>query len=162
MPIRGLFGPAPVTLSSFGASGRSDVIQVVVGKGEVKLRIMGEASFDTGKADLRADIKPILARVAAVLNNTPGEIVIAGHTDNTPLVGGHYRSNLGLSMARAAAVAEYLIAMAGVKPERITTMGSGEYKPIAPNTTEDDRRRNRRVELALKPVPAVGYPRTGN
>jgi chemotaxis protein MotB len=134
---------------------KDKAIQVVAGNGEVKMRIMGEASFDTGKADLRADIKPILARVASILNNHPGDIMVAGHTDNVPLVGGPYRSNLGLSMARSAAVAEYLIAMAGVKPERITTQGSGEYKPLASNSTEEGRRRNRRVEIIFKPSPAI-------
>ena len=135
---------------------KADAIEVKFGAGEVKVRIMGEASFDTGKADLRADIKPILARVATVLNNTTGDIVIAGHTDNVPLIGGLYRSNLGLSMARSAADAEFLIAMAGVKPERITTSGSGEYRPIATNTTEEGRRRNRRVEIVLKPASSKG------
>jgi len=136
-----------------GPHEKAGAIQVEAGPGEVRIRIMGEASFDTGRADLRADILPVLARVAGVLNNTPGDIVVSGHTDNVPMIGGVYRSNLGLSMARSAAVADYLIAMAGIKPERIATMGFGEYRPIAANTSEQGRRRNRRVEITLKPAP---------
>jgi chemotaxis protein MotB len=146
-------GQAPDRSSSAPAE-KDRAIQIESGDGEVRVRLMGEATFDTGKADLKAEFKPILARVAAILAHSPGDIVVAGHTDNVPLLGGPFRSNLGLSMARSAAVADYLITVAGVKPERINTMGSGEYKPIAANDTEEGRRRNRRVEIILKPSPS--------
>jgi chemotaxis protein MotB len=143
------------------AKDRGEIIKVEAISGEVRLRIMGEASFDTGKAELKAEIIPLLARVAAVLNNHAGDIVVAGHTDNVPLLGGPYRSNLGLSMARSAAVADYFITIAGLKAERVATMGFGEYRPAVSNSTEEGRRRNRRVEVILKPAASPGQDLAG-
>ena len=69
---------------------------------------MGEATFDSGQAELRKEFVPLPLKIGEILAKTRGEIIIAGHTDNVPLIGGRFRSNLGLSMARAGSVAEYL------------------------------------------------------
>ena len=92
---------------------------------------------------------PLLDKIASVLMKTPGEIVVAGHTDNVPLNGGRFRDNLGLSIARAASVAEYLMNRHKVTPSRIATMGFGEFRPLETNQTPEGRRKNRRVEIIL-------------
>ena len=116
---------------------------------QVTIRMMGEATFDTGKADLRSNFVPMLLKIGAVLAKTRGEIIIAGHTDNVPLIGGPFRSNLGLSMARAGAVAEFLLRAGGIDPKRLSAMGFGEYRPLTTNDTARGRQKNRRVEIIL-------------
>ncbi len=130
-----------------------DLIGVEVGESEVTIRMMGETAFESGKADVRDEMRPILKKVAAVLNEQKGEVTVVGHTDNVPIVGGIHKSNLGLSMARAASVADYLLNRCGLAPQRVSTMGFGEHRPIETNSTTEGRQRNRRVEIKLKSTP---------
>lgn len=124
-------------------------VEVESTENQVTIRMMGEATFDTGKADLRSNFIPLLQNIGAVLAKTRGEIIVAGHTDNVPLVGGPFGSNLGLSMARAGAVAEFLLRSRAIDPQRLSTMGFGEYRPLASNDTAAGRQKNRRVEIVL-------------
>lgn len=127
-----------------------DLIQVEVGENQLTIRLMGETAFNSGKAVIREEMKPLLKKIATSLEGIKGEIVISGHTDNLPIKGGNYKSNLVLSMSRAASVAESLLDQAFIDPQRISTMGYGEYRPIAPNDTREGRKKNRRVEIVIK------------
>lgn len=124
-------------------------VEVEANENQVTIRMMGEATFDTGKADLRSNFRPLLQEIAHVLAKTRGEIIVAGHTDNVPLAGGPFGSNLGLSMARAGAVAEFLLRSSSIDPQRLSTMGFGEYRPLASNDTVGGRQKNRRVEIIV-------------
>jgi chemotaxis protein MotB len=124
-------------------------VEIEVDEKEVTIRMMGETTFDTGRADLRKEFVPLLLRIGEVLAKTRGEIIIAGHTDNVPLIGGQFRSNLGLSMARAGSVAEFLLKSTSIDPKKLSTMGFGQYRPLASNDTADGRRKNRRVEIIV-------------
>ena len=127
-----------------------DLIQVEVGEKEVTIRLMGETAFDSGKADIKAQMVPLLLKIGSVLADGKGEVIIAGHTDNVPVHGGPYGSNLKLSIARAATVAEFLLAKSAIPASRVSTMGFGKYRPIATNDTDEGRKRNRRVEIILQ------------
>jgi chemotaxis protein MotB len=124
-------------------------IELHANENEVTIRMMGEATFDTGQAKLRKEFLPLLRKIGEVLGKTKGEIIIAGHTDNVPLIGGQFRSNLGLSMARAGSVAEYLLKSTSIDPKKISTMGFGEYRPLDSNDTAQGRTKNRRVEIIV-------------
>ena len=124
-------------------------VDVSVEEDQVTIRMLGEATFDTGQAQLKKDFMPLLLKIGEVLSKTEGEIIIAGHTDNVPVSGGPYKSNLGLSMARAGSVAEYLLKSTAIKPQRLSTMGFGEYRPLASNDTAEGRQKNRRVEIIV-------------
>ena len=126
-----------------------DSIEVEVEEDEITIRMMGEATFGTGRAELRKEFVPLLLTIGKALSKTRGEIIIAGHTDNVPLRGGPFRSNLGLSMARAGSVAEYLLKSTSIDPKRLSTMGFGEYRPFDTNDTEQGRQKNRRVEIIV-------------
>ena len=130
-----------------------DQVSVDAEENEVIIRLMGESTFDSGKAEIRSRLKPLLQKVAQVLRTSEGDIVIAGHTDNVPVLGGPYQTNLRLSAARASAVAEYFINYANIDPKRISTMGFGEYRPIESNDTPAGRQKNRRVEIILGTIP---------
>jgi len=92
---------------------------------------------------------PLLEKIGILLKETKGDIVVAGHTDNVPMQGIRFKSNLELSIARAASVARFLLHQSSIEPARIATMGFGEFRPIESNDTKEGRRRNRRVEIIL-------------
>ena len=133
-----------------------DLIDINVGEDQIAISLMGESTFDSGQARIKPQMKPLLTKIAAALGDTDGEVIIAGHTDNVPLKGGRYRSNLGLSIARAASVAEYMLGQGKIEADRIATMGFGEYRPVESNRTARGRQKNRRVEIIVGffPMPA--------
>ncbi len=112
---------------------------------QLKLNIPSDISFDTGRADIKPNLRPILDQFASGLSSQPNtEVRIIGHTDNT----GSDAVNNPLSVQRAQAAKQYLAAR-GVDPNRIAIAGRGEHEPIADNSTEAGRARNRRVEIYL-------------
>lgn len=112
---------------------------------QLKLNIPSDISFDTGRADIKPNLRPILDQFASGLSGQPNtEIRIIGHTDNT----GSDAVNDPLSVQRASAARDYLAAR-GVDPSRIMVAGRGEREPIADNSSDAGRARNRRVEIYL-------------
>lgn len=100
-------------------------------------------NFDTDKASIRPDGKPVVDQIAALLSNNPAlKLSIEGHTDTT----GDAKRNKELSTQRAQAVAAMLKG-AGINQARLSATGHGADKPLAPNTDEAGRAKNRRVEL---------------
>jgi len=103
--------------------------------------------FDTGKATIRPDSEKVLATIGELLKaNAALKLEIQGHTDNV----GAKAANQTLSQQRADAVRQYLITKFGIAAARLTAAGFGDTKPVGPNTTEDGRAQNRRVELVKK------------
>ncbi|NNF99244.1 MAG: OmpA family protein [Desulfobacteraceae bacterium] len=137
-----------------------DQIEVDANTEEVVIRLMGESTFDSGKAEIRQNLKPLLMKIGKLLSDNDGDIVIAGHTDDVPIRRGPYTSNLKLSIARAAEVAEFLLANSKINPAQLSTMGFGEYRPIESNKTVIGRQKNRRVEIIVGSVPRIRSPQT--
>jgi OOP family OmpA-OmpF porin len=102
-------------------------------------------NFATGKADITPDSAKTLEQIAQLLKNKPDwKLRVEGHTDNV----GKAKANLDLSKKRAEAVKGYLVKKLGVEAARLTSEGYGDTRPLAPNTDEDGRAKNRRVELS--------------
>jgi len=103
-------------------------------------------NFDFGKATIRPDSQGVVDQVAQMLSANPAlKLSVEGHTDNV----GAPASNKTLSESRAKAVVAALVAK-GIGAARLTPVGWGQDKPVAPNTTEEGRAKNRRVELVKK------------
>jgi outer membrane protein OmpA-like peptidoglycan-associated protein len=103
--------------------------------------------FDTGKATIKRESAKELALVIEVLKaDDTLKVEVQGHTDNV----GAKAANLALSQQRADAVRDYLIKTGGISAARLTAVGFGDTKPVAPNTTEEGKASNRRVELVKK------------
>ncbi|HET6343598.1 MAG TPA: OmpA family protein, partial [Myxococcota bacterium] len=102
--------------------------------------------FAVGKDVILSKSFPILQALANILKDHPGikRLSVDGHTDNK----GNPAKNLNLSQRRADSVMAFLI-KAGVAPDRLEAHGYGDTKPVAPNTTEKDRAKNRRVEFKI-------------
>ena len=110
---------------------------------QLKLEVPSDISFDVGRADIKPNFAPILDRFAQTLNeNRTTKVRIVGHTDST----GSDAINDPLSVNRASSTRNYL-ASRGVDPGRIAIDGRGSRAPIADNSTEAGRARNRRVEI---------------
>jgi outer membrane protein OmpA-like peptidoglycan-associated protein len=119
---------------------------------EIAIALAADVLFDFDQAELRADARPSLDKVAAVLRSYPqGPVRIDGHTDSV----GAEAYNQALSEKRAAAVKAWLVA-AGIAADRLSTRGLGESRPVAANTAADGsddpagRQKNRRVEITLR------------
>ena len=133
--------------------GMENQVEIDVNGNQTIIRLQGGATFDSGQADIKAQLIPVLEEIGLRLKGNDGDIIIAGHTDNVPIHGGPFETNLKLSIARAAEVAEFMINRVGIAPERISTMGFGEYRPAYSNDTEEGREKNRRVEIILTAMP---------
>ncbi len=100
-------------------------------------------NFDFNKATLRPDAEPALNQLLSLLKEEPKLVVeIGGHTDNV----GKPDYNLKLSDERAAAVKQWLVAH-GIAASRLTSHGYGDTQPLVPNTSDENRFKNRRVEV---------------
>ena len=108
--------------------------------------IKGDGFFEPGSAEISDRVRPLLARIDAALQATPGQILITGHTDNQPIRSLRYPSNWHLSQDRATAVKALLTS---VKPERMRAEGRADAEPVESNATPAGRARNRRVEITL-------------
>lgn len=116
----------------------------------ITLNMPGSVTFATDSADLKPAFFDVLSSVALVLDEYEKTVVeVAGHTDST----GSDAYNQALSERRADAVARYLQTQ-DVSSQRIITLGMGERRPVADNSTAEGRQANRRVEITLVPVTA--------
>lgn len=128
----------------------SDQIDVSFTSQYVMLTMKGSILFASGQAALNDDCKPVLDRVATILERyAKGEIEINGHTDNVPINNAKYPSNEELSSARALSVFYYFAETSSLNPAMMKHSGFGERMPIADNSTEAGRARNRRVEIRI-------------
>ncbi|MCP5242279.1 OmpA family protein [Nitrosomonas sp.] len=121
----------------------------------LKLDIPSDITFDTGRAQIKPNMKPILDSFAASLMQNPSaQVTIIGHTDSS----GSDAINNPLSVNRAASTRDYLV-QRGVPYHRIQIDGRGEYEPIASNDTPAGRAMNRRVEVFVyEPAPQQAPP----
>jgi outer membrane protein OmpA-like peptidoglycan-associated protein len=103
--------------------------------------------FDVDKAEVKPESRPALAEIAALLKqNTTLELIVVGHTDKN----GTLEYNLDLSLRRATAVVAALASRFGVDRKRLDPRGVGFLAPVAPNSSESDRAKNRRVQLLAR------------
>lgn len=118
---------------------------------QLKLEVPSDVSFDVGRADIKPNFRPILDKFAQGLASNPAATVrIVGHTDNS----GTDAINNPLSVNRASSVRDYLVGH-GVGTQRIAVDGRGSHEPIADNSTDAGRAKNRRVEIFVAEQAAV-------
>jgi len=114
---------------------------------EVKVELPADVLFDFDKADVRPDAAQALGRLATVIRGYPtGRVAIEGHTDAK----GNDAYNQKLSERRAESVKSWLVEREKIAADRITTRGAGKSRPVADNSTEAGRQKNRRVEVVIQ------------
>lgn len=122
---------------------RTDGLKIVV-------HIMENASFESGLAEVRPQFMPVLTKIAMLIDNNSGQVIISGHTDNIPIHNDEFRSNWELSTSRAVSVTHVILQEAGIEPQRITVSGHADTKPLASNDTASGRAQNRRVDISIE------------
>ncbi len=114
----------------------------------IVVRVEERGAFGVGKVELNEKFAKVLDRIAPLLERIGGTIAVAGHTDDRPVHSRRFRSNWDVSAARAASVVHRLVAD-GLSPQRLVAQGYADSRPLAPNDSEENRARNRRVELVI-------------
>ncbi len=116
----------------------------------ITVRIREQGSFPSGSATLNTNFLPTMQRIRDALIEIPGTVSIEGHTDNTPLRGGRYESNWGLSAERALSVTHELLRGGMLSDDRMMVVGFADTRPFTFNDTVEGRASNRRVEIVIR------------
>lgn len=145
------------TLEQF-ASNISEYVQEKGLQSEVRVRLeerglaislVGSVMFDLGRAEIRSEGLQIIDKVADYLANTKNYVSVEGSTDDLPVNTYMYPTNWELSVHRAVNVVRYLVEKRGLSPARFIASGYGEFRPLYPNDSEQNRAKNRRVDIVI-------------
>lgn len=128
------------------SEGKVDIAQ---DRHRIIIRIEEKGSFPSGSAELTWEFEGLLLDMAEVLADIPGKLTVEGHTDNVPIRTDRFASNWNLSAARAAAVANVLLAAGDIDPQRLSVKGLADTRPRVPNDNPANRAKNRRVEIII-------------
>ncbi len=129
---------------------------------EIVITFPDEVGFRTGSDQITDAFFASLNRLSDVVKKIDGQIIVAGHTDNTPLNStGWFRDNWALSAARAAAVVRHFSTVNNISGKRLEAHGYGDTRPVDSNFTLAGRDRNRRVEIILRKSGDGSSPNEG-
>ena len=128
----------------------------------LRVQMVDEILFDSGEATLKPAGVAVLGKIGAVLAKAGDRrIEVQGHTDNVPISGAlakRFATNWELSSARATGVVRFLQEQARIDPARLSAAGYSEFHPRGPNDSDANKRRNRRIEILLLPLPPAEAP----
>lgn len=126
-------------------------LTVAVERGRIVLKLPQDILFESGKAEVGEKGRETLAKIADGLARFEDRrFQVEGHTDNVPIKSARYPSNWELSSARSLAVV-HLLVDSGVPARNLSAAGYGEFQPRAANDTDENKKRNRRIEIVMLP-----------
>lgn len=129
-----------------------DEVNVRVLKGVVYISLADNMLFKSGSYQVNDRAMTTLGKIAKIIKDySDYDILVEGNTDPVPIKRTNIRNNWDLSTLRASSIVQVLQNEFGVEPSRMTAAGRGEYNPIADNSTEYGRQRNRRTEIIITP-----------
>lgn len=127
-------------------------VDVKVLKGVVYISLADNMLFNTGSYDVNSRAMETLSKIAKIIKDYDDyDVLVEGNTDNVPISRTNIRNNWDLSALRASSIVQVLQNDFGVNPSRLTAAGRGEYNPLADNSTELGRQRNRRTQIIVTP-----------
>ena len=127
-------------------------VDVQVLKGVVYISLADNMLYKSGSYEINDRAEETLSKIAKIIMDYKDyDVLIEGNTDNVPISRENIRNNWDLSCLRASSVVQYLQTKYGVDPKRLTAGGRGEYNPIATNSTEVGKQRNRRTQIIITP-----------
>jgi chemotaxis protein MotB len=127
----------------------SDLVSTNVDLRGLVITLNNAIVFNSGSADIKPEYESSLIKIADIIRLVNNHIRVEGHTDNRPINTSTYPSNWELSTARAAGVVRLFIEKGKIAPERVVAVGYGEYKPVADNSTEEGKEKNRRIDIIV-------------
>jgi chemotaxis protein MotB len=139
------------SLSQYPVSG----VSLIADEHGLTIRLAASPFFASGQADINPAEKPALDLIVAPLVKLPNPLRIEGFTDSIPISNNRFADNWDLSAARAANVLRYIVDHCALPASRLSLAGYGPYHPVAGNDTEQERARNRRVDIV---IPALSRP----
>ena len=146
---------------AFGDLIKSDQMTVRGNELWVEIELNSSLLFGSGDAMPSDQAFAIIEKVGKILKPFANPVHVEGFTDNLPIRTAQYPTNWELSAARAASIVR-LLAMEGVNPARMASVGYGEYQPVASNDSAEGRARNRRVVLVISRNLEVRRSLTGS
>lgn len=133
---------------------KQGVAEITSDEDWININLRSGLLFPVGSDELNVNATPLLEEVVGHLNSNTQLIMVHGHTDNIPINTPRFPSNWELSSARAVAVVRNLQRLS-VNPPRMSVKGHGEYQPVAPNDTAENRAKNRRVVISISRKQSV-------
>ncbi|WP_233531644.1 OmpA family protein [Paenibacillus alkalitolerans] len=131
-------------------NGLTNQLETRLDNQQLKITISDNTLFASGSAALKPESRELAVSISKLLEQyTNYEVVVAGHTDNVPINTSQFPSNFHLSTERALNLLAVILENKNVGPERFSSVGYGEYKPVATNDTAEGRSKNRRVEVSI-------------
>ena len=127
-------------------------VDVQVLKGVVYISLADTMLYKSGSYEINDRAAETLSKIAKIIMDYKDyDVLVEGNTDNVPISRENIRNNWDLSCLRASSVVQYLQNNYGVDPKRLTAGGRGEYNPLATNSTEVGKQRNRRTQIIITP-----------
>lgn len=127
-------------------------VDIKVLKGVVYISLADNMLFKSGSYQINERAMETLSKIAKIIKDYRDyDVLVEGNTDNVPISRTNIRNNWDLSALRASSVVQVLQTKFGVSPSRLSAAGRGEYNPIADNSTDTGRQRNRRTEIIITP-----------
>ena len=127
-------------------------VDIKVLKGVVYISLADNMLFKSGSYQINEKAMETLSKIAKIIKDYRDyDVLVEGNTDNVPISRTNIRNNWDLSALRASSVVQVLQTKFGVNPSRLSAAGRGEYNPIADNSTDTGRQRNRRPEIIITP-----------
>lgn len=130
-------------------NGLTEVIKLRKEDRGIVLQLDETILFEPGKADLKENNKEVLETITTIINEHNNDVLIEGHTDNVPMNNKEFASNWELSAARALSAVTYFVHDKQIDSMRFSVKGYGEYKPLVPNDTPENRAINRRIDILM-------------
>lgn len=129
--------------------GISNKVDVTANSNEVIISLKDNVLFAPAKADLDTNAVGLLKSIGSLMTKIQyGQLIIEGHTDSDPIISGNFKDNRELSLMRAYNVSS-IFQSCGLSPKKILPVGYGEYYPVAPNDTDANKAKNRRVVITI-------------
>jgi len=127
-------------------------VDVQVLKGVVYISLADNMLYKSASYEINDRAAETLSKIAKIIMDySDYDVLVEGNTDDVPISRENIRNNWDLSCLRASSVVQYLQNNYGVDPKRLTAGGRGEYNPIATNSTEVGKQRNRRTQIIITP-----------
>lgn len=128
--------------------GLEDAVKVKVTESGIAVKLSDPIGFDIGESEIKPELIPTLKGICEIINKVRStQIRVEGHTDDLPIKSYKFPSNWELSSSRALNVVKFMASNGRIEPSRLSAIGYGEYRPLVPNTSVENRKMNRRIEI---------------
>lgn len=124
-------------------------MDIQIDKQGVGFRLNNELLFELGSATITPSFRRVLYQIGLLIKRFSCQVRVEGHTDDLPIQTALFPSNWELSAVRAVSIVRFFVEEMGLQPDRFMAAGYGEFRPIVPNDSPQNRQKNRRVEIYL-------------